>query len=394
MQPIDYLKSDIAARYGLDKEPFNKRIQFVNDNIDSLEDFALEAKEPILFNLAVQALRQYENDEPITYGVSFDASASGMQLLSILTGDKYGAYISNVVNDEEGGLRDPYVKVHEVMEAMLGLNQTVDREDLKQAIMCALYGSEAEPAKLFYAEVLEAFYKSMETTLPNCWALNTFLINFQKTSQATSYDWIMPDNFHVFTPVKEKVEDYVECLGSYHLVNYKVARAHSNNRSLGANTIHSIESFIIRELIRRCNFEKYYDIVDMLNHTRYVEVSKEDNKMFYRLMGLYERSGMLSIRILDYISSETINVLGVEKVEYLLESTANETFPIKCIHDCVFVHPNYAHELLRVYREIFAQVHESNMLEFILKQSIHEEFTVTKGDSFADKIRESTYILN
>lgn len=258
----------------------------------------------------------------------------------------------------------------------------------------SLYGSEAEPEKIFQGEMLGAFYKSMETAIPNCWALNTFLINFQKTSQATSYDWVMPDNFHVFTPVKEEVEEAVECLGSYHTVNYKVARAHSKNRSLGANTVHSVESFIIRELIRRCNFKKYSHIVDMLYHGKYVEVSKEDDEMFYRLMDLYERSGMLSIRILDYISSETINVLGEEKVKDLLDSTANKIFPIKCIHDCVFIHPNYAHELLRVYREIYAQVHESNMLEFILKQSIHEEFTVTKGESFADKIRDSTYILN
>lgn len=132
MRPIDYLKADIAARFGMDKQSFEDRLLFTNLNIQDLENKTVEAKEPILYSSSVRALRDIQNGKPSGYGVIFDCSASGMQLLSIITGDTNGASISNVTGQN---ITDPYLELYKVMQKKVGQSVTIDRDDLKLAIM-------------------------------------------------------------------------------------------------------------------------------------------------------------------------------------------------------------------------------------------------------------------
>lgn len=390
MRPIDYLKADIAARYGMDKQSFEDRLLFTNLNIDDLESKTVGAKEPILYSSSVRALRDIQNGKPSGHGVMFDCSASGMQLLSIITGDANGARISNVTGQD---ITDPYLELYKVMQEKVGQSVAIDRDDLKQAIMTSLYGSEAEPQKLFAGVSLEAFYETMEQEIPNCWELNQFFIDFQKTSTALSYDWVMPDNFHVHCPVTEVIEQSVSCLGSNHLVATKVNQAHGRNRSLGANTVHSIEAFIARELIRRCSFNDNEKIDALLNGDKYVGMNQEDWDMCQTLWDLYKKSGFLSARILDHVGTQALDFIDKDEIYKVWCTTTDKPFAIKAIHDCFSCHPNYAKGMLDTYRELYALLSESNILEYILKQSIDPEIKLNVT-SMADDIRKSVYILS
>lgn len=390
MKPIDYLKADIGARFGLDKQPFIDRLLFTNINIHDLESKVTEAKEPILYSSSVRALRDIQNGRPTGHGVIFDCSASGMQLLSIITGDTNGARISNVIGQD---ITDPYLELYKVMQEKVGQSVAINRDDLKQAIMCALYGSEAEPQKLFAGNALEAFYKTMEQEIPNCWELNQFFIDFQKTSKALSYDWVMPDNFHVHCPVTEVVETVVPCLGSNHIVSTKMNRAHGRNRSLGANTVHSIEAFIARELIRRCSFKDNEKIDALLNGVRYIGMTQEDWDMCQTLWDLYKRSGFLSARILEHIGTQALSFIDKDEIHKLWNTTTDTPFAIKAIHDSFTCHPNYAKKMLHTYRELYALLSESNILEYILQQSVDSDIRLNV-ENMAEDIRQSVYILS
>ena len=78
--PLEYLKIDIANHYGLDKEQFKTRIQWVNDNIHCLESLESEADNKYRFAGAVIALRDIQADKPTGYLVGLDAASSGPQI--------------------------------------------------------------------------------------------------------------------------------------------------------------------------------------------------------------------------------------------------------------------------------------------------------------------------
>ena len=74
---FEYLCIDLANHYGLDKELFEDRIQWVYDHIDNLEDFAAEAETPELYKKGVMTLRRAQLGEAIGHVVHFDACCSG-----------------------------------------------------------------------------------------------------------------------------------------------------------------------------------------------------------------------------------------------------------------------------------------------------------------------------
>lgn len=391
--PKDFLYSEIAGRFGKDKESWENRVLWCLLNIDRLEELAPEAKEPILYQAAVQALRDVEAGKPTGYPVMFDCSASGMQLLSILTGDRNAARICNVIGQS---FIDPYLYLHGSMQEKLGTSEIIERDSVKKAIMTSLYGSEAEPEKLFQGNALEAFYNTMEAELPLCWELNTAILDFLKTSDAEAYTWVMPDNFHVNCPVTETVYTEVSCLGSTHVVGQKKQQAHRRNRSLGANMTHSVESFLVRELIRRCNVpdETHTKVWELINigKTSIKHNRKENIEMACKLQSLYEKSGFMSARIFEYLDNTSVQLVDMAAVENIFNTVPYKTFPIKSVHDCFAVHPNNALDLLLVFRQLYAELSQSNMLNYLLECISGDDMGVDIEDMSED-ILQATYIL-
>jgi len=389
----DFILSDIAGRYGKDKISWTDRLIWTMVNKDRLDELSSTAKEPILFQSAVQALRDVWNGKPTGHPVMFDCSASGMQLLSILTGDRNAARICNVIGQS---FIDPYMHLHGSMQERLGTSETIERDPVKKAIMTSLYGSEAEPEKLFTNSSLNAFYETMEAELPLCWELNTAILDFLKTSDAEAYTWVMPDNFHVNCPVKETVYTEVQCLGTTQIVGQKVQRAHHRNRSLGANLTHSTESFLVRELIRRCNLDQTtrQAVTDLIEsgRTRRVKPSRHNTEMVQKLWDLYYETGFLSARILQHLDNQSIELVDIQDIERLLDTIPNKTFAIKTVHDCFATHPNNALDLLLVFRNLYAELSKSKMLNYLLHCVMGVDFQLQIEDMSED-ILKAEYIL-
>ena len=107
---------------------------------------------------SVNALRTSQEDFP----VRVDASASGLQLLSILTHDVSGLKLNGLLNN---GYQDIYLNLFE----LTGLDkEAFSRKDIKSAIMTSIYGSIAEPKKIFKTEDnLNIYYKTLKEHIPN-----------------------------------------------------------------------------------------------------------------------------------------------------------------------------------------------------------------------------------
>jgi len=243
---IDYLKIDIANNFGLDKLDWQPRIDWVDQNEKNLEGLVKQAETPALFYAGVQSYRKAQRGEPSGYPISLDATASGMQILSLLTGCVKSALLCNVVST--GHRQDPYKDIYKAMCAELGETTKISRKDTKNAIMTSLYNSTAVPKQVFgEGQLLDLFYKTMVEKAPGAWELNTAFLEMWD-STAWSNDWVLPDNFHVRVKVMGKGREYVQFDNAPYEITYEVNAPQRKGRSLGANVVHSIDGMIVREL--------------------------------------------------------------------------------------------------------------------------------------------------
>lgn len=75
--PYEYLLINLANHFGLDKEVYSKRINFIKANMNDLEDMITDAEEPELFLASLMQLRKVQRKEPVGALVSLDAVCSG-----------------------------------------------------------------------------------------------------------------------------------------------------------------------------------------------------------------------------------------------------------------------------------------------------------------------------
>lgn len=138
----EYLKIDIANNFGLDKENWDVRLAWFDNNEPELEALGKlkhskgGPENPAMFFAGVQAYRNMMTGKPIGYGISLDATASGMQLLAVLTNCRASASICNVV--DVGKRMDGYTANYEEMmrriKAEGGKAGLIQRKDTKRAL--------------------------------------------------------------------------------------------------------------------------------------------------------------------------------------------------------------------------------------------------------------------
>ena len=145
----EYLQIDIANNFGnnLDKKTQNERLTWFQNNERNLIQLVDKAENPALFYAGIRALDAVDHGQPIGYPVSLDATSSGLQILAVLTGDTKAAQLCNVVST--GKREDAYTGVYNRMLTQIGENSKIERADVKDAVMTALYGSKAVPKRVF-----------------------------------------------------------------------------------------------------------------------------------------------------------------------------------------------------------------------------------------------------
>lgn len=205
---FEYLLIDVANNYGHDKLLFEERIEWTLNNINNLESLAdgKEWKEKPLYLKAVMALRAAQGGEPIGHLVHFDAVCSGLQLMSVLSGCHKGAEATGLVDPNRRA--DAYTQCNDLMTNLLPSHQPPNRADVKQATMTTMYGSKAEPVKLFGdgTPELNAFYKALFQMAPGaCHLLQTLTDSWQPW--ALAHAWKLPDGYDAYVKVMQKVED-------------------------------------------------------------------------------------------------------------------------------------------------------------------------------------------
>lgn len=171
--------------------------------------------------------------------------------------------------------------------------------------------------------------------MPLAWDLNKSCLDIWDP-KAEEYQWVMPDNFHVHIKVKGLKKHVVQWMDSPLEVQTKEQMALPKGRSLSANLAHSCDSLILREMFRRCMFnpKRILAVQEVLasDKVSLFGTKKENIEMTKILWKLYEDTGYLSVRILDYIDSATINLVDRKEIERLVKSLPKKSFQVLGIH--------------------------------------------------------------
>lgn len=391
---VEYLQIDIANNFGLDKLNWEDRISWFHDNENQLDKLILNADNPALFYAGVQAWNKHKLGKPSGYPISLDATASGAQLLAILTGDYKGASICNVV--DTGKREDAYTAIYEAMLVKTKGEARIDRKDTKQAIMTGIYGSQAIPKEVFGTGKLYSIYEqTMEENMPGAW-------EFMKASLAVwdsewiQYGWVMPDNFHVKCKVQAPVTQTVNFLEAPFTVTTLETAPLKEGRAIGANIVHSVDGMIVRELVRRCTYsaDNLLRVIYALNNEGSLNIEDDDADMVRTLWNQYKQTGFLSARILDHIKAGNTHLVDLNVIWNLIDSMPHKPFDVITVHDCFRCLPNYGNDLRKQYNRILYDLAQSDLLSNMLSQLTQQNIEVNKLETnWQHLILEANYSL-
>lgn len=399
---MEYLQIDIASNYGLEKKTWNERLAWFEVHKDCLHEMLATAETPALYYAGVKAYEAALQGQPCGYPISLDATSSGLQILAALTGDRSAAELCNVV--DTGKREDAYTVIYDRMLDKIGEDSKIKRSDTKQAIMTALYGSKAVPKEVFGEGVLlQIFYNTMVEAAPAAWELNEAFLEMWDP-EALCNSWVLPDNFHVHVKVMNQVKETVHFLNepfeTYRNINAPV----EEGRSLGANTIHSLDGMIVREMNRRCNYnyERVSQIRRLVTDLQggFVLLGQhphddQDSKLVKILWNHYKESGYLSARIIDHLNMHNMDLVDTNVIAELLDSLPAKPFEIMTIHDCFRCLPNYGNDLRQQYNLQLQLIAKSNLLQNLICQLLKRKVTIGKLDPDLWKdIGESEYALS
>lgn len=408
--PKQYLEIDIANSWGLDKESWATRLGWFNDNRTQLESDGLEeiqkmahqAEEPAQFYAGVLAYRDMLAGKPIGYLCGLDATASGIQLLSVLSGCPQSAGTCNLVN--HGQRADAYTLMHQYMDRLLNNNSPYDRKSIKAAGMTHFYGSRQEPKKAFGEDTpeLEAFYRTINDLLPGADILNHDLLALWQ-SDAYAHEWTLPDGYDVKIKVMVKVEQPVRFLGGDYTVIEKVNQPKESGLSMGANIVHSLDAMVVREMVRRCSYdwEQLHAVIQAIQDCqpgRGTSTLREKDLELLRVLECADVSGFMSSVVIEYVDEHNIGHLSpsqLNELTALVNSMPDSPFHLVCIHDCFKFHANYGNDVRQQYINILAQLADSEALSFIASQVVGKHVPVTKiSNNLANHILRSEYALS
>lgn len=410
---LDYLCIDIANNVGKqgdflgDKDTFENRIQWVKQNVNNLPDYYDKAEDKYQYIKAVMALADVLAGKPTGHTVALDAICSGISIMSAITGCLKGCKATGLV--ATGYRPDAYTAVTDAMNRMLstqGIQTSISRKTAKEAVMQAGYGSTRKPKETFGDNTpeLRAFEDACMEVAPEAFKLMGVLIDAWNP-KALEHSWYMPDAFSVKIKVLEQKETkiYIKelddaCVTMITKENKPVKRG----VSLVANSIHAIDAFILRSMVRRCS----YDVGDITNvlsvinseltaptsHTSIPDKMEE-------LLALYDAMNIPDTRILDYITPSTVNAVPKKYLLQLKNTISmmlhHGSFDILTIHDCIRSAPSNCNAVRYWYAEILAELADSNILESIYEQITGSQRKFRKAvPNISSLIRQADYQLS
>lgn len=329
--------------------------------------------------------------------VALDTRSSCILLTSLLTRDNK-ALKSVFTLGLKNHKVDPYKQVFKRIPEL----QDLARDDQKKCVMQYIYCGNAK-VKSVCGEYKDAFVDAFASALPKSQAFREACLNAWD-SNCEEYSWQLPDGFQV----NQKVEKVLYELGIQEIlmeikVNGHITNVHPNwkvpctlqkgdngTRSIAPNVIHSIDAYIMRELVRRCNNTFKIDLHDIK-----IGEFNSTNPNAETIYKMWQETKMVSLNILNYLNKgDTIPEEYFNAILGIVRTLPKSRFFIKPIHDEFCCRAEFRKDMVKVFNQLLVELYRSDYLEYVSKEL---ELKI-KADAISDKmvslLLENTFLLH
>jgi len=389
LSPLEYLQCEVACKHdkAYEKENWADRIAYFKTlNLDDSK-ITKGASNPIGLKAAILGYKEAVAGNPTGYMISLDATSSGLQILSLLVSCAKSFELC-------GGNADKCVDSYTTIYEAMNISGRLTRKAVKQAIMTSLYGSVATPEAVF-GDYIELFYSTMEMMVPGAWDLNQGLQDLWTMFTSSDYSWVLPDNFHAYIETKKNELIPFSFLNTTYKMVKKIDGRPDFHKGLGPNVIHSVDGLIVREMFRRCMFDP--KTIDRVHRAICSPNPSSDGRsatMVKTLWSHYKETGFLSVRILDHLFEDTIELVDARTISDMIDTLPTKAFEMVSVHDCFRCHSNYGNDLRHQYKVILADLNDSTLLASLCSQVAGKRIPVKKlGKLTRQTILDSNYCL-
>ena len=272
------------------------------------------------------------------------------------------------------------------------------RDHIKKSDMISGYGAGRELVRaqlkddlkeLYFDGVEEFFYMSIDNTTPMVSLLKeTFMSLWDDTR--TDFRWILPDGFVAQLKPNETLEIEIKPFGQFTIkMLAKVVANTTKSTALGVSVIHSVDGFIARELINRCNY-KEKPLKDLIVKIDEFLLLNPDHKQ----TGYHD---FISHAVLFRLDYEDLYEYSYEQLldmkRKCIQTLDYKAFPVKPIHDGFGSHPNHSKRMQQVHAQIKSELTASHVLETIIMQISGKPFNRIIGDLRPEDVLQSKYTL-
>lgn len=242
---------------------------------------------------------------------------------------------------------------------------------------------------------------------PGAWELlQDLLASWQP--YALAHNWQLPDGYQARVKVMQKQEVRIEVDELDHATfSYEFYENQGSKSGLSnvANVTHSMDAWVLRSMHRRCNYDR--EVAERAAGLIEIELiersmgkwpmeSFNPKVAYYKQQ--YERSTIADIVILPHLDEDAVCGLDTEHLQALAKiltgMLAYQPFELVTVHDEFKAHANNMNHVRWQYREILAEIAESNVLDDILSQIHGVPGTFNKlSFNLPAQIRNSAYAL-
>lgn len=410
---FEWLMIDLASRYknGKQKETYAKRIKWVHENlylfqVDTLEELKINlktmvemAEEKFSFVGAAIAIWDTLQGRESNWQVSQDSASSGPQLMSCMT-----KCITGMTNTGVLGIKIPdmYTTVNDHMGDK---GVRILRKALKEGMMPFIYAGTADAKKVF-GESYPHFVKSYQETVPGAYMLAHLLANKAWNSNATEHVIVAPDAFVGKIPVI--IDTYKGLPYLHHNYRYdyrkigkKKAGKAIGTKALAANTIQLYDAYILRELNRRCDYNRI-DIltaIEALQEPNEVDEVNDKGIHLRYLEQLSVKFKQVSAVALEYIDKDTTTLIGdkyrIQLITIFEQMLLSKCFTLKNVHDDFACLPNYVGHMKDMYNILLRETYMGRWVFIILKDLTGKKYKIPEVNTeVADAILNAPYSIS
>lgn len=263
----------------------------------------------------------------------------------------------------------------------------ISRKEIKKIVIPRYYGSEIgiiiKFEELGCKQKAFDFFRLYAKLLPKCDQLRQIMLDAWDWGK-DSYHWLAPDMGSCNQAVQEEAgeDNWSKIVSKFNwgtpngmcyansYIPHKGCKPFGRNgtRSLGANLIHSLDAFILRELVRRCSqadryIEAWFNLGEAVQGNN---LFAKDTKVqeFYTF---WKKTGIPTLRVLEYISEgdnlpvDYYNAIG-KGVSRLPERRFDIYFTV---HDEFACKVNYAHLMQQQFNYIISDIYQGHYLNYV-----------------------------